>query len=506
MITAQQSKGKCLSRWLWTMLGLTVLCYLANTLLGALNQDEGWYLYAARQMMGGEIPHKDFFFTQGLLMPAFYACFGWLWLPSGIWGGRLFTAGISFVALLIADWTLNLSISKEGDRKLARVMFWAFTGVNLWYTYFTAIPKTYGLCTLGIALGLRLLVQRRVSENHLNSVCVVIAGVLFAALVDVRISMAVLLPTIGGWLFFHRRSVGHLAWFFFLISAGVTLLVLFLPELLFWREQFVEVQRFHTARESMGVVGMIGCVARLIRFNPLLCFTSILIGWLWLTGHLTAKSCSDSTPCFSQLWLLCAGVLAGVHLIAPVPYDDYLIPAILPFAMAIALRCVDLPWDMLKFSFVKVSALAAVALTLCASPIAQDWVIAGQDRFWVKQKVKPDLFLLWEVAGRVRQAAQRLQTDLIWTQDTYLAVEAGLRVPNGLEMGPFSKPHPIDSSPQLAAWSGYTFALKYPVLTPDPEQEVKLNALKAVYQHTLFTVPMFGQGGTAFVVAERIVP
>ena len=506
MITAQQGKANCLSRWLWTMIGLTVLCYLANTLLGALNQDEGWYLYAARQMMGGEIPHRDFFFTQGLLMPAVYAGFGWLWSAAGIWGGRLFTAGLSVAALCIADRTLNRSLSKAEDNPLARLMFWAFTGVNLWYTYFTAIPKTYGLCTFGIALGLYLLTHRSASEVRLNSACVAIAGVVFAALVDVRVSMGILLPTIGAWLFFYRRNVGSWAWMYFLLSAGVTLLALFLPEVLLWGEQFFEAQRFHAARESMGLVGMIGCVARLMRFNPLLCLMSILIGWLWITGSLTTKSHSEGLPSFSQLWLLCAGTLAGIHLLAPVPYDDYLIPAILPFAMAIALRCADLPFDTLKPAFVKGAALATVALTLCASPVAQDWVIAGQDRFWVKQKEKPDLFLLWEVADRLRQAAQRLQTDLIWTQDTYLAVEAGLRVPKGLEMGPFSKPQAIDASAKLAAWSGYTFALKYPVLTPDPEQEAKLNALKAVYHHTLFTVPMFGQGGTSLVVAERIMP
>ena len=40
--------------------------------LGGLNQDEGWYLYAANLLAEGKILYRDFFFTQGPAMPEAY--------------------------------------------------------------------------------------------------------------------------------------------------------------------------------------------------------------------------------------------------------------------------------------------------------------------------------------------------------------------------------------------------------------------------------------------------
>jgi len=36
---------------------------------GSLNQDEGWYLYAAQMVRDGKFPYHDFFFTQGPALP-----------------------------------------------------------------------------------------------------------------------------------------------------------------------------------------------------------------------------------------------------------------------------------------------------------------------------------------------------------------------------------------------------------------------------------------------------
>ena len=41
--------------------------------LGGLNQDEGWYLYAARLVGEGKLPYRDFFFTQGPVLPFIYS-------------------------------------------------------------------------------------------------------------------------------------------------------------------------------------------------------------------------------------------------------------------------------------------------------------------------------------------------------------------------------------------------------------------------------------------------
>jgi hypothetical protein len=54
---------------------------------GAVNQDEGWYLYAARLVKEGKLPYSDFFFTQGPALPFVYSV-----LPiEGMLSGRIVT-------------------------------------------------------------------------------------------------------------------------------------------------------------------------------------------------------------------------------------------------------------------------------------------------------------------------------------------------------------------------------------------------------------------------------
>jgi hypothetical protein len=73
-------------------------------------------------------------------------------------------------------------------------------------------------------------------------------------------------------------------------------------------------------------------------------------------------------------------------------------------------------------------------------------------------------------------------------------------------MGPFSKPQAFNPAPKLAAWSGYTYALSFPSLAPDPMREGKIAQLQTAYGRILLTEPSFGQGGTQLFVAERTMP
>ena len=505
MASEAECKQRTLSQWVLATLGGVLLCYLANVFLGSLNQDEGWYLYAARLVMSGELPHRDFFFTQGLVMPIVYAAFGWLWSALGVMGGRLFTAALSIAALMLAGKTVERCCTKREDALLVRLVFTALLGLNLWFSYFTTIPKAYGLCTFVMALGFHCLATVREGQG-MPRLPAVIAGVCFAVLPDIRLSMGCLLPVIAGWLLWKRAWAGRWTWLFFATSAGATLTLLFLPELLFWPEGLVEACRFHAAREPMGVFGVVGCVARLLRFNPILVGCAVLTGWLWLTNRPALKPMAADHSPLPQLWLLCAGTLGAMHLLAPVPYDDYQVPTLLPLAMAVAVGFSRLPFDSMRMALAKVCVIGAVLIAVAGSPIAQDWMVWGQDRFWVQVKAEPDLFALRRAGSFLRREAQRLHCDELWTQDTYLAVEASLRVPKGLEMGPFSKPQPLTCEPLLAAWSGYTFALDFPSLKPDLKQAEQLAALQAVYHQPLLILPSFGQGGTALTIAERTLP
>jgi hypothetical protein len=60
----------------WIVAVLAFACFgFAAVWFGALNQDEGWYLYAAQSVCEGKMPYRDFFYTQGPVMPYVYSVF-----------------------------------------------------------------------------------------------------------------------------------------------------------------------------------------------------------------------------------------------------------------------------------------------------------------------------------------------------------------------------------------------------------------------------------------------
>lgn len=498
-----EDSARALRRWGLAAIALTALCFLANALLGPLNQDEGWYLLAARHVMAGDFPHRDFFFTQGPVMPFAYALLGWLWSPFGVLGGRLLTAALGFAAIAVAGGAVASCLRREDERRTARLALWVFLGLSLWFTYFTCIPKAYALCALGLAVALRLIGAQGGAAAWRQAG----AGLLLALLAGTRLSMGILLPVVGLWLLARRDWAGRLAWLWFGVGGAVGLAVVFGPWLLLWPGSFLEAQAFHAARAPMGALGVLGCLARAVRFNPILTVACVLTAWLALTGKPSLRIPPRDRAPLPRLWLLCAVALAAVHLLAPVPYDDYLVPALLPLAMVAAEAFARLPFDSLRAAFAKALVPAALALAVCGSPLAEAWVSNGQDRLWPRLKAEPDLLLLRRAAAEARAAADRLGTDVLWTQDAYLAVEAGLDVPRGLEMGPFSKPQPLDpAAAPLAAWSGYTYALRFPDLTPAPDRAERLAALRAAYGRDLAVFPDFGQGHTTLTLAERTSP
>ena len=69
--------------------------------LGGLNQDEGWYLYAAGLVGEGRMPYRDFFYTQGPLMPCVYSAFSWTWRVGGLLGARILTCLIGLASMIL---------------------------------------------------------------------------------------------------------------------------------------------------------------------------------------------------------------------------------------------------------------------------------------------------------------------------------------------------------------------------------------------------------------------
>lgn len=508
----------------------------ANLIMGDLNQDEGWYLYAAQRLAEGWVLYKDFAFTQGPALPKIYALFAPAIDAGGIGAGRAITWTFGFLsaglAALVARWL--------GGRASA-AMCLTLLLVNVYHSYYTTVVKTYALSSLFIMLALVCLayfVRKRPAPLWLA-----LAGVALAAAAGTRLSLGILLAVTGCWMLIDRKSWGRSGWFYFGLGGAVGLVVIFLPAYLAAPEGFrFGVIEFHTMREPgslfAGLVYKVGFVSRVIMAYAVAVVLMILmLAAKWIRPFASADSGYHQTGAFRLVRLMLGWVVAVtlVHLAAPFPYDDYQVPVfpVLAVALAVswayALRAwsgsgyrweADVePADPPLTRWVVWSLLVVSAAAAFSSPVNQDWMIAGRDRIWWKVKEKPALLQLREIAKEIRGMAPH---GILLTQDTYLAVEAGLYVPLGWEMGPFSYYPDMDNRTaarlrllnkdraigtimtthaEVAAFSGYGLAIASPDVQPlDEVTRADLLAALSTRFDLYKEVPSFGQAATTLKI------
>ena len=167
-------------------------------------------------------------------------------------------------------------------------------------------------------------------------------------------------------------------------------------------------------------------------------------------------------------------------------------------------------------SWLLASAFVACLFAAGASPMNQDWFLQERDRIWWRLKDKPSLAKLRDTATTLRGLTR--PGDLLLTQDPYLAVEAGLRLPHGLELGQFSYFPGFDrerakrlnvvnrelfldllarTRAPVAALSGYAFAIESPDITPvPPADEAVFRAEVERRYEPIGHIPHFGQALT----------
>ena len=499
---------------------------------GGLNQDEGWYLYAAQMVRAGKLPYRDFFYTQGPAMPFVYALLSPIWGMGspfhGLLGGRLVTLLLGLLATGSAM-ALVRQLVPSDRRSLAGMAVFALLGCNLYHLYFTTIPKTYSLGSLFLLAGLWLITLglRRPSRRLTGPALLVAGGLLLAFATGTRISLLLVLPVVGFTLLAKCRLF---RWSFLWFGLGGAL-GLFLVYGFFALDPaslkgLLAAQNYHAARGGFDSFFAIGSVSRLSRGYAAL--GVILFAWVFLslrrgeqTGEASGEPCLEPAQ-VAMMWILGLG-FASVFLLqlsAPFPYDDYQVPIMGMLTVLIvavfsrgAQRQVPSMWFV---------ALVA-GLVSFASPMLQEWATYNQDRFWSQKKEMTEL-------AKLRQMGRELQTidpegTTLLTQDLYLAVETGRTVPSGLEMGPFSyfpdmetedakavhvlnrelMTKLLESAPcSAAACSGYAFAIAVPKCTEVPfkEQTRYFDILKKNYE-LKDAEANFGQNATTLLIMKR---
>ena len=128
--------------WFWAICTILILTFLFvgyyTITFAQLNTDEGWYLYAARQVYHGQRLYQDFAFTQMPLIPYIYGLGILLW--KSIYAGRL----ISFL-IFCTSLTLVYQISKKTFNPESFLWLLLIFTVYPDGFYFDTIVKTYAL-------------------------------------------------------------------------------------------------------------------------------------------------------------------------------------------------------------------------------------------------------------------------------------------------------------------------------------------------------------------------
>ena len=493
--------------WFLAAFGFVVLAFAA-VWLGALNQDEGWYLYAARLVSEGKTPYRDFFYTQAPVMPVVYAAFTFVWNAFGLLGARILT--IVFGALGLAFFcALAARLVAPGRRALAALAVFLLLGSNLYHLYYVAIPKTYALASLFVAVGFFLLSFAR-DGGWKGALFAAASGVSLAFASGTRISLGVLLAVVGFGLLLSFRS-WRWTFLWFGIGGALALCVVYGPFLLDAdaRSGLLAAQMYHASRGGFDPVFTVGSLSRLVRwYAPLFVVLGMGVAFMVRGRRFGASAVGEGLPLVAKL--AAAGFLAvfAVQMLAPFPYEDYQVPVMGLLAVFAALAFsgdAALPDRGLKPLLVLGLAWA------CAfgSPLLEKWTTNGQDRFWTLKKKMFELEQLRDVALTIEAADPG--GDTLLTQDLYLAVETGRRVPEGLEMGPFSMLSDarwrelLESAPcPVAALSGYTFAIDAPRCdeVPVDTQLEYWNILKKHYD-LLVKEESFGQNATTLLVLKR---
>ena len=483
----------------WWALAFSAVAVLgaAAVEMGGLNQDEGWYLYAANLVAEGKTLYRDFFFTQGPVMPWVYSRCVWIWKSFGLLGARCFTLGLGILGVCLAMGLARRLVPRDKG-SLVAVVTLLLLGCNLYHLYYLAIPKTYALASCFVLLGFYL-------STFDSWLCAGGAGILLAFAAGTRISLGALLPVVGLGFLFSRKWKPLVG--FCLGGLGALALVygvVLCDEAA--RAGFVAAQHYHAARGGFDPVWIIGSLSRLVRwYLPVF----VMLGLGGFAKFRCGATVGAAESCRHQAVLLC-GFFAVfvVQLLAPFPYEDYQVPVMGLLAVSAAVAVVN-GGRLLEERGLILLVLGLSFASAFGSPLLEKWGTNGQDRFWTLKKTSTELSQLRNVARRIEQLDPG-GTDLL-TQDLYLAIETGRHVPAGLEMGPFAQlsdaqwRHLLETVDcPVAALSGYTFAIRPPQCDQRPveEQLAYWKLVKRRYR-LVDREEAFGQQATPLMILRR---
>lgn len=303
-----------------------ILAFLAISVafvfVGRPNADEGWYLKASELVYRGEIPYRDFAYTQMPLLPYVYG------LPQIAFGPSVLVGRATSMFLAIVAFTVLVLISHRQAGLVASTVTALLLATFTYGAYFQTIVKTYALLSLLFALTcFAMTTDARSSWGPLASAlfATAAAAVRLSALPFALVILTYLVVTGRTW---RAKLLGIAAGA--MVSAGPVVLVLLDPIGAKWN-----LLDYHGARwaemSSDAIVSRIAFVrapSLLIAFAPylvLLLFSAALAGF---RGQKRGRN-----SMFTPRRAYAAGLLSFVfiHFVAGDWHIEYHIPAVVGF-------------------------------------------------------------------------------------------------------------------------------------------------------------------------------
>ena len=187
-------------------------------LYGQLNADEGWYLYSSKLVYEGQLPYKDFAFTQTPLLPFVYGFF------QKLGSSALYIGRITSVLLSTGAFYLSIRSAIKVSGKLAGFLTALFWATFTYGIYFQSITKTYSLLILLFSATFYVLLFDKNKERGL-----ILASLFVLLAILTRLSALFFALPILGYAFYTGTRKTKLTIFVLCVSLCLLFSLLFLP-------------------------------------------------------------------------------------------------------------------------------------------------------------------------------------------------------------------------------------------------------------------------------------
>ena len=285
-----------------------------------IDGDEGFYLLAAKLVLGHKTPYLDFFYTQAPLLPYVYAA--WMKLVGVTWvTARILPALLTSLLGLLIFGQVSRVTGKAWAGLSAVGLFAASTFIIAWYP----VAKTYSLAGLFLFAAYVIISHLSAATPSWSIAC---SGLLLGLSVDTRSYIIGVTPVFLWWIIQESgppRRLANTLWFFGGLAVGIVPSILLLaisPD----RYLFNNLG-YHALRSGKGLISDWRSkvhIARVVLFGPddnglqfgILSIVCAALAFLWRKGRSSSLLAFLiaffvglisilPTPSYSQYFCLC---------------------------------------------------------------------------------------------------------------------------------------------------------------------------------------------------------